>query len=121
MSTFLFRQTPHFFDFAKSSKHLFVLFINCCSFRQVDKVDHVSMGAGHYNKRIEATNNYTVIELAPINATTTGRLLNTFQQVSRLKPDLREKVRAELERIVENMPKEACPAVHGQAEAYLKG
>ncbi len=33
----------------------------------------------------------TVIELAPINATTTGRLLNTFQHVSLLKPDLQGK------------------------------
>ena len=53
--TFLFWQTPHLFDFAKSCKHLFVLFINSCSFRQVDRLDEVSMGAGHYNKGIHAT------------------------------------------------------------------
>jgi aminopeptidase N len=63
----------------------------------------------------------TVIELAPLNATTTGRLLNTFQQVKRLKPELREKVKTALERIVENVSRENCPSVFGQAEAYLKG
>jgi aminopeptidase N len=62
----------------------------------------------------------TVIELAPINATTTGRLLNTFQHVKKLKPALREKVEAALERIVQNVSKEASPAVYGQATAYLK-
>jgi aminopeptidase N len=63
----------------------------------------------------------TVIELAPLNATTTGRLLNTFQQVKKLKPELREKVKTALERIVENVSHENCPAVYGQAEAYLRG
>jgi aminopeptidase N len=63
----------------------------------------------------------TVIELAPLNATTTGRLLNTFQQVRKLKPELREKVTAALRRIVQHVSKENCPAVYGQAEAYLKG
>lgn len=63
----------------------------------------------------------TVIELAPINPTTTGRLLNTFQQVSKLKPRLQEKVKAALECIVRNVPEEVSPAVHGQAKAYLKG
>jgi aminopeptidase N len=63
----------------------------------------------------------TVIELAPLNATTTGRLLNTFQQVKKLKPELREKVRTSLERILENVSHENCPAVYRQAEAYLKG
>jgi aminopeptidase N len=63
----------------------------------------------------------TVIELAPLNATTTGRLLNTFQQVKKLKPQLRGKVKTALERIVENVSPENCPAVYGQAEAYLKG
>jgi aminopeptidase N len=63
----------------------------------------------------------TAIELATLNATTTGRLLNTFQQVKKLKPELREKVKTALERIVENISRENCPAVFGQAEAYLKG
>jgi aminopeptidase N len=63
----------------------------------------------------------TVIELAPINATTTGRLLNTFQHVRKLKKPLQDRVLAALERIVRNVDKEACPAVYGQASAYLKG
>jgi hypothetical protein len=63
----------------------------------------------------------TVIELASINATTTGRLLNTFQHVKRFKPLLREKVRAALERIVQNVSEKESPAVYGQATAYLKG
>jgi aminopeptidase N len=63
----------------------------------------------------------TVIELAPLNATTTGRLLNTFQQAKKLKPELREKVKSALEHIVRSVSRENCPAVYGQAEAYLKG
>jgi len=63
----------------------------------------------------------TVIELAPINATTTGRLLNTFQHINSLKPHLQEMVRDALERIVRSISKTECPAVHGQASAYLDG
>jgi aminopeptidase N len=62
----------------------------------------------------------TVIELAPINATTTGRLLNTFQHVRKLRPPLQVKVKAALERILQHVAEEACPAVYGQAKAYLK-
>lgn len=62
----------------------------------------------------------TVIELAPINATTTGRLLNTFQHVKNLRPPLKSKVEAALKRILEQVSKEASPAVYGQAEAYMK-
>lgn len=63
----------------------------------------------------------TIIELAPINATTTGRMLNTFQQVRNLKPQLKEKVKAALEQIVDRVSVETSPAVYGQASAYLKG
>lgn len=63
----------------------------------------------------------TVINLAPINATTAGRLLNTFQHVRSLKPDLKEKVIAALERIVRLVPEQVCAAIYGQASAYLKG
>lgn len=62
----------------------------------------------------------TVIRLAPINATTASRLLNTFQHVRSLKPGLREKVSAALERIVESVSEEACASIHGQASAYLQ-
>jgi len=63
----------------------------------------------------------SVIELAPINATTTGRLLNTFQQVQRLRPPLKEKVKEALEKILQQVSEEASPAVYGQAKAYLSG
>lgn len=63
----------------------------------------------------------TIIELAPINATTTSRLLNTFQHVQRLKPELRDKVRASLDRILAGVSPVASPTVHGQAKAYLGG
>jgi aminopeptidase N len=63
----------------------------------------------------------TVIELAPINAVTTGRLLNTFQHVKKLRRPLREKVENALERILENVPAEKCPSVHGQAAMYIRG
>lgn len=61
----------------------------------------------------------TVIGLAHVNITTTGRLLNTFQHVARLKPVLKGKVRAALERIVENVSESETPAIYGQAKAYL--
>jgi aminopeptidase N len=63
----------------------------------------------------------TVIDLAPLNATVTGRLLNTFQHVHKLKSPLQEKVKAALERIVQKVSEETSPAVHGQALAYLAG
>lgn len=60
-----------------------------------------------------------VIELAPINATTTSRLLNTFQHVKRLKPELREKVVPALKRIIEHISPDISPTIHGQAKAYM--
>ena len=63
----------------------------------------------------------TVVSLAPINATTASRLLNTFQHVKSLKPQLREKVSAALERIVELVPENVCPTIHGQARTYFRG
>ncbi|HYA31312.1 MAG TPA: aminopeptidase N C-terminal domain-containing protein, partial [Thermodesulfovibrionales bacterium] len=62
----------------------------------------------------------TVTELAPINATTAGRLLNTFQHVKKLKPSLRDKVSAALERILQNVSETISPSVHGQAKAYRR-
>ena len=61
----------------------------------------------------------TVVELAPLNATTAGRLLNAFQHVRRMKPLLREKVTAALQRILRDVPEKESPAVYGQARAYL--
>src|SRR6516165_9993590 len=50
----LFWQTPERVDFAKSCKHLFVLFVNCCSFCEAERLDDVSMVAVHYDKRKHA-------------------------------------------------------------------
>ena len=61
----------------------------------------------------------TVVELARINAYTAGRLLNTFQHVRKLKPNLQSKVKAALETIVGKVPESVSPAIHGQAKAYL--
>ncbi len=61
----------------------------------------------------------SVIELAPINATTAGRLLNTFQQVRNLRPPLKDTVKEALAVILHGVSEEACPSVYGQAKAYL--
>ncbi len=61
----------------------------------------------------------SVIELAPLNPVITGRLLNTFQHVKRLKSPLGEKVKTALNKIIENISREGSPAVYGQATAYL--
>lgn len=63
----------------------------------------------------------SVIELAPINAITASRLLNTFQHVRKLKPQLKEKVTTALERIMQNVSEGGCPTVYGQVRNYLKG
>jgi aminopeptidase N len=61
----------------------------------------------------------TVSALAPINATTASRLLNTFQQVQKLKPALHIKVHHALEFILEQVSEQVSPTIHGQAKAYL--
>ncbi|MEW6111890.1 MAG: aminopeptidase N C-terminal domain-containing protein, partial [Thermodesulfobacteriota bacterium] len=61
----------------------------------------------------------TVSWMAPINDYNASRMLNTFQHCRRLKPELRAKVQAALNRIVENVPEEISPTVQGQAKAYL--
>ena len=84
--TFLFWQTPHLFNFAKSCKHLFILFINSCPFRDFKRLDEVSMGAVKYNKRIHATEfpaTYVIIgniggivhDMWVVNGDTHGRFL----------------------------------------------
>src|SRR6266446_711047 len=47
-------QTPGFFDFAKSCKHLFILFIDGVSLRYAEKLDEVSMWTVEYDKRRRA-------------------------------------------------------------------
>lgn len=61
----------------------------------------------------------TVVRLAPINSTTASRLLNTFQNVRRLKDDLRPKVVEALEKIVAQVSDEVSPTIRRQALAYL--
>jgi len=61
----------------------------------------------------------TVIELSAVNTTTASRLLNAFQHVRRLKPDLRNLVLPALQRIVQSVSDQANPTIHGQAGAYL--
>src|SRR6266851_5300900 len=45
-------QTPRFFDLAKPHKHPFIFLGNSIPFRYTAKLDHVSMGAMKYEKRI---------------------------------------------------------------------
>ena len=61
-----------------------------------------------------------VIELAPINYTNAARMLNTFQHVRKLRPNLKHMVVDALDRIAANVSDQTCPGVHRQAKAYLK-
>jgi aminopeptidase N len=62
----------------------------------------------------------TVIELSRVNWFTGSRLLNTFQQVRRLKPEVQATVKAALQRIVEGVPQQVSPALHAQALGYVE-
>lgn len=62
----------------------------------------------------------TIIDLAPVNMTTTSRLLNTFQHARNLRPGLKEKVMAALARISDRLPEKNHPAIHNQAKAYMR-
>src|SRR5256885_15744433 len=48
-------QTPDVFDVAQSCQHLLVLFVDCCSFRHAERLDHVPMVALKDDKRLHAT------------------------------------------------------------------
>jgi aminopeptidase N len=61
----------------------------------------------------------TVTWLAPINDYSASRLLNTFQHRANLRPGVKEKVTAALERIVHSVSEETSPIVYSQAKAYL--
>jgi len=61
----------------------------------------------------------SIIELAVVNTTTASRLLNTFQHVRSLKPDLRDKVKAALERIGHEVLENTSPTIYRQAHGYL--
>jgi len=60
-----------------------------------------------------------VVELAPINYTNASRMLNAFQHVRVMKPELRERIIPALERIVGEVSEQTSPAIHRQAKAYL--
>ncbi|SPF47876.1 Peptidase M1, membrane alanine aminopeptidase [Syntrophobacter sp. SbD1] len=60
-----------------------------------------------------------VIEFAPINYTNAARMLNSFQHVRKMRPNLQPLVIAALERIVGNVSEQTSPAVHRQARKYL--
>ncbi len=62
---------------------------------------------------------HSVVKLAPINATTASRLLNSFQQVAGLRADLKKLVVNALDHIMTQVPSHVSPTIHGQAEAYL--
>jgi aminopeptidase N len=61
-----------------------------------------------------------VIELSGINPYNAGRLLNTFQQYKRLKPELKAKVKPGLERIIAEVPESVSASLHQQAKSYLE-
>jgi aminopeptidase N len=61
-----------------------------------------------------------IIELAPINYTNAGRMLNTFQHLRKMKPGLQVLVISALERIVNKVSDRTSPAIHRQAKAYLQ-
>ena len=62
-----------------------------------------------------------IIELAPLNATTASRMLNSFQHVRILRTPLREYVGSALRSIVKEVSTNDSPIIHGQATVYLRG
>jgi len=58
-----------------------------------------------------------VLEFSDINSTLASRLLNVFQLVNLMKPELKAKVIKHLEEIEERS--QSNPTIHGQARAYL--
>jgi len=61
----------------------------------------------------------TVIELAPVNVTTAGRLLNALQLAARLRPPLAAWAGEALENIVQGVTEARSPVLHRQARDYL--
>ncbi|MCE5334339.1 MAG: DUF3458 domain-containing protein, partial [Desulfobacteraceae bacterium] len=60
-----------------------------------------------------------IVELAPLNYTNAGRMLNSFQHVRRMKPELQTLIYGALERILRDVPAEVSLAIHRQAKAYF--
>jgi aminopeptidase N len=61
----------------------------------------------------------TIIEIARLNPFVTSKLLNVFQHARKLRPNLKPKAVAALQKIIEEVPESVNPAVNGQAKAYL--
>ncbi|HMK59847.1 MAG TPA: M1 family metallopeptidase [Dissulfurispiraceae bacterium] len=61
----------------------------------------------------------SIIRLAPVNMTTTSRMLNTFQHARSLRPHLKEKVMDALQKIIANLSEKEHPVIHNQAKAYI--
>lgn len=62
----------------------------------------------------------TVTELAPINTFVASLLLNVFQHVQLMKPELKEKVIPAVRSISEAVSDRVSPTVHRQALSYLR-
>ena len=62
----------------------------------------------------------TVIELAPLNTFVASLLLNVFQQVQKMRPNLRERVLPAVRKIADSVSDSVSPTVHRQALSYLK-
>jgi aminopeptidase N len=62
-----------------------------------------------------------IIEFAALNPFVASRLLNVFQHVKKLKPDLRILVESAVRRIISEVPETVSPTIHGQASAYMTG
>jgi aminopeptidase N len=61
-----------------------------------------------------------VKEFSDINTTLASRLLNIFQLVKKMKPELKEKVLERLTQIKETVTYEKNPTIHNQAKSYLE-
>lgn len=62
----------------------------------------------------------TVTELAPVNTFVASLLLNVFQQVQKMRPNLKDKVKVALQNIAESVNDNVSPTVHRQALSYLR-
>ena len=62
----------------------------------------------------------TVTELAPVNTFVASLLLNVFQQVQKMRPNLKERVLPAVRKISESVTDSVSPTVHRQALSYLK-
>ncbi len=60
-----------------------------------------------------------VIELAPVNTTTSSRMLNAFQHVGKLRAPLKEWGITALEKILAAVPDSVSPTIHAQSRSYL--